>query len=305
METKVNFALIGVFVLILSALLISGVLWLSSEKSYRKAYDTYLVHMDESVSGLSQDAPVRFRGVPVGGVRGIRLAPDNPELVELTLDIEHGTPVKQDTVAELVTQGLTGISHVELSGGSRNHPLLLPAPGEKYPLIRTKPSTLLRLDNAISPLLINLNRSSENFNALLNDENRIALHRTLVNLEQLTGALAKRSAAIDAGLKYASQTMQNTARLTAQAELELPRLQKRIQRSADTFDHVLAEAARTESSVSDTLEGMRAETLPEARQAIADLRELTATLLRLSVALERNPGMLIQGRPITPPGPGE
>ena len=42
-----------------------------------------------------------------------------------------------------------------------------------------------------------------------------------------------------------------------------------------------------------------------ARKAITELRELTASLRRFSDTLERNPGMLLQGRPNLPPGPGE
>lgn len=278
MESKVNFAVVGAFVLILGALLIGGVLWLSSGKSYRHSYDTYLVYMNETVSGLNPDAPVRYRGVRVGGVRRIALAPGNVELVQLTLDIEHGTPVKQDTVAVLRSQGLTGITTVELSGGSRDSPPLQSGPGEEYPVIRSGPSLMLRLDSAVTALLTNLNRSSENINALLDEKNRVALHHTLTNLEHFSGTLAN---------------------------AELPELLKRIQRSADAFDRMANETARAGASTASAVENVRAETLPEARQAIGELRELTTSLRRFSEALERNPGMLLRGRPAAPPGPGE
>jgi phospholipid/cholesterol/gamma-HCH transport system substrate-binding protein len=278
MESKVNLAVVGLFVLILGGLLIGGVLWLSGGKSYGKTYDTYLVYMGESVSGLSLDAPVRYRGVQVGGVRSIELAPGNVELVQLTLDIERGTPVKQDTVAVLQVQGLTGIAHVNLSGGSRNSPPLQAGPDEDYPVIATGPSLMLRLDTAVTALLTNLNRSSENINTLLDQENRAALRRTLLNLEKLSGALS---------------------------DAELPQLLKRLQRSADAFDRMAAETARAGASTADVADSMRAETLPEARQAIAELRELTVSLRRFSEALERNPGMLVQGRENAKPGPGE
>ena len=305
MESKVNFAVVGVFVLVLGALLVSGVLWLSSGKSYSKTYDTYLIYMSESVSGLSLDAPVRYRGVQVGSVRRIALAPGNAEQVQLTLDIERGTPVKQDTVAVLQVQGLTGIAHVDLSGGSRDSPPLKPGSGEKYPVIRTGPSLMLRLDAGVTALLTNLNRSSENVNALLDEENRAVLRRTLVSLEHLSGILAAHAGAIDTGLDHASRTMKNTERLTALANAELPQLLQRIQRSADAFDRMASETARASSSAASAVESVRIEALPEARQAITELRELTASLRRFSEALERNPGMLLQGRPAVPPGPGE
>ena len=65
-------------------------LWLSSGKYYRKSYDTYETYMTESVSGLNLNAPVRYRGVDVGRVRKIALAPGNVEQVQVTLDIERG-----------------------------------------------------------------------------------------------------------------------------------------------------------------------------------------------------------------------
>lgn len=278
MESKVNFAAVGLFVLILGALLLGGVLWLSGGKSYGKTYDTYLVYMSESVSGLSLDAPVRYRGVQVGGVRRIALAAGNAELVQLTLDIERGTPVKQDTVAVLQVQGLTGIAHVDLSGGSRDSPALKAGPDDKYPVIATGPSLMLRLDTAVTALLTNLNRSSENINALLDQENRAAMRRTLANLEKLSGALAGAN---------------------------LSQLVHRLQRSADAFDRMANETARAGASTAVTVDSVRAEALPEARQAIAELRELTASLRRFSEALERNPGMLLQGRDNVKRGPGE
>ncbi|MBM4189950.1 MAG: MCE family protein [Betaproteobacteria bacterium] len=333
MESKVNFAVVGMFVLVLGTLLIGGVLWLSSGKSYRKTYDPYRVYMSESVSGLSLDAPVRYRGVQVGSVRRIELAPGNPEMVRLTLNIEHGTPVKQDTVAVLRVQGLTGIAHLELSGGSRAAPPLQASASEEYPVIRTGPSLMLRLDTAITALLANLNRSSESINALLDEENRNALRNTLVSLERVSAALAARSDEIERGLNQAARAMENTARLTARANAELPQLNQRIQhsadafdrmanrgaqtmenagqllqriqRSADAFDRMAAEGTRAGSNTANMVESVRAEALPEARQTITELRETTAALRRFAGALERNPGMLLRGRQTIPPGPGE
>lgn len=278
METKVNFAVVGLFVLLLGGLLIGGVLWLSGGNTYGKTYDTYLVYMTESVSGLNLDSPVRYRGVQVGGVRKIALAPDNTELVQLTLDIERGTPVKQDTVAVLQVQGLTGIAHVNLTGGSHDSATLQALPGNRYPIIATGPSLMLRLDNAVTTLLGNLNRSSENINSLLDEGNRLAMRRTLDNLERLSATLAS---------------------------AELPQLVARLQRSADAFDKMANEAARAGANTASAAESVRMEALPEARQAIAELRELTASLHRFSETLEHNPGILLQSREAVKRGPGE
>ena len=308
MEKKVNFAIVGVFILALGGAFIAGVLWLSSEKSYRKAYDIYLVYMEESVSGLTRDAPVEYRGVEIGRVRRIALAPGNSEKVQLTLDIERGTPIKQNTVALLVTQGLTGIAHVNLTGGSRDSPTLETPPGEDYPVIRTGPSLMVRLDAALTTLIANLTRTSESLNAVLDEGNRASLKQTLANLERISGTLAARSAAIDSGVANAARTMENTARLST----ELSGLVERIQHSAEAFDRMSNEGARAAASTANAVEGTRAdlhqlagETVPEARQLMAELRELTASLRRFSDDLERNPAMLVRGKSAPKPGPGE
>jgi phospholipid/cholesterol/gamma-HCH transport system substrate-binding protein len=286
MEAKVNFAAVGAFVLLLGAALIAGVLWLSSDRSYRKAYDVYVVYMNESVSGLSLDAPVRYRGVAVGAVRKIALAPANIEQVELTLDIERGTPVKEDTVAVLRTQGLTGIAHVELSGGSQESPTLRARADEPYPVIQAGPSLMVRLDAAVSSLLASLDRSSESLNALLAEDNRRSLRATLSNLETLSRTLAARAKTIDTGVAAAAQTMENTAQLT-----------ERLQKSAAAVEHMANQGAQAGTATAETME--------EARALVVELRELTASLKRLSGDLEKNPAMLIQGRPPARPGPGE
>jgi len=308
MDAKVNFALVGAFVLVLGAGLIAGALWFSSGAISRRAYDTYQAYMSESVSGLNLDAPVRYRGVEVGRVRKMALAPADSELVQLTLEIERGTPVKQDTVAVLRVQGLTGIAYLELSGGARDSPPLVAKPGEPHPVIRTAPSLMVRLDTAITALLTNVNRTSEGMAALLDPENRRMLKETLAQLQVLSRTFAARSAAIDSVLANAARTMDNSARLSG----EMPQLIERIQHSADGFDRMTSAVAQAGSGANAALTGARAElreaageTLPEIRMLASELREVTGSLRRFSEQLERNPSILLYGRPAPKPGPGE
>lgn len=287
METKVNFALVGAFVLLLSVALIGGVLWLSSDQSYGTAFDTYVVYMKESVAGLSPDGWVGYRGVHVGRVRHIALARDNVEEVKLTLDIERGTPIKQDTVAVLRTQGLTGIAYVELTGGTRDSPPLRAKPREPYPVIPTgPPSLLVRTDAALTTLIDSLTRSSNNLNALLDKDNRAAVKQTLANLALVSRTLAARSQTIDAGVANAARTMENAARLSR----ELSELVEQARGGVEAFDRMSSEGAQA---------------MPEMRQLVSELRELTASLRRFSDQLERNPSVLVRGKPAAQAGPGE
>lgn len=298
MEDKVNYTLVGVFVLVLGAGLIGGVLWLSSGKSYNTQYDIYQTYTRESVAGLNLNAPVRYLGVDVGRVNKIALAPNNVEEVQLTLAIRRGTPVKVDTLAALKTQGLTGLAFVELSGSGRDSPPLRAQHNEKYPVITSGPSLLTRLDSAITSLITNLNRSSENINALMDKDNQRAFKHSLADIETLSHTLAARSAMIDSSLNNAARTMANTARLSD----ELPQLVQRIQRSADAFDHMSNELSRAGKNAGVAFTDG---TLPEVHQLVVELRDLTGSLRRVSGELEQNPSVLLYGKPAAKRGPGE
>lgn len=304
MEEKINYTLVGIFVLVLCTALIGGVLWLSSGKSYRTVYDTYQTYMNESVSGLNLNAPVRYRGVEVGRVQKIELAPDNVEQVQLTLGIVRGTPVKVDTVALLQTHGLTGLTFVELTGGSRQAPALTKQSGDLFPVIRTGPSLMMRLDSSITAMLANLSKTSENVNALLNNDNRQAIEHALADIALLARTLASHHTAIGAGISSAARTLDNSAQFTD----ELPQLADRIRRSADSFDKMADEIRIAAASTNATLGNTRQftdETLPEIHQLVAELRDLTASLKRISGEMEQNPGMLLHGKTPTKHGPGE
>lgn len=301
MEEKVNYTLVGVFVIVLCTALMGGILWLSSGKSYRTVYDTYHTYMKESVSGLNLNAPVRYRGVEVGRVQKITLAPDNIEQVQLTLGIERGTPIKVDTVALLQTHGLTGLTFVELTGGSRETAVLTKQNGEEFPVIKAGPSLMMRLDSSITALLGNLSLTARNVNALLDDDNRQSIKHTLADIEILTRTLALRQASIDAGISSAGRTLENTAHFTD----ELPQLAERVKKSADNFDKMTSELGHAASSTSETTRQFTDETLPEIHQLVIELRDLTGSLKRISSEMEQNPGMLLHGKSNPKHGPGE
>lgn len=308
METKVNYTLVGSFVVILGAMLIAVILWLASGGAFQKTYDLYLAISEESVAGLNLDAPVKYNGVDVGKVRQIQLDPTNPEWVNLLFALDHGTPIKQDTVAVLKTQGLTGIAYVELSGGADDQPLLQATAGYAYPVIRTKPSLAARLENVLTNVLAKLDSTSNNLNTLLGPENQAAFKSTLADLAQVAHTLAARTESIDAGLIDAAQTMKNSAR----ASSELEPMIDRIGRAADAVEKMGNELAGTSASAGKTINAVgsdinrfTAETLPQLERLIGELSVLSSSLRRLSEQTERNPSGLLFGRKPVPDGPGE
>lgn len=303
-----NYPIVGLFVLVLGAVLIAGVLWLASGGAFQKKYDLYLAIEDESVAGLNLNAPVKYNGVDVGKVRDIKLDPGNPERVNLLFAIEHGTPIKEDTVAVLKTQGLTGIAYVELSGGTRDAPLLRATAGSGYPIIRTKPSLAARLENVLTSVLAKLDSTSNNINAILSDDNRAAFKSALADIATVARTVAARKDTLDAGIASAARTFENTSRLSTQAGPVLDR----VGRGADAIEKMGDEVARTSTTAGKTVNSIgadvkrfTAETLPELERLLGELSVLATSLRRLSEQTERDPRGILFGRKAVPEGPGE
>jgi len=315
METKVNQTVVGAFVLVLGAAGIAAVLWLGSGRLSQKEYRPYLAYFTESVSGLNLHAPVKSRGVAVGSVREISLDPTNPERVRLLLEVEKGTPVKEDTVAILGVQGLTGIAYVELSGGTRDSPTLEEAPGDGAPVIRTGPSLMRRLDTAGTTLLSNLDESARRLNDVLDKDTRANLRAAVADLRQVTRAFARRSADLEEVVAGTAAMARNGA----QASADLPRLVERLEGAAAAVERMAESMAQAGRSARLALDGVGAaatgagaavqqlegQALPEIGRLVTELQATSASLGRVSRELEQNPGLLLQGRSPVPAGPGE
>lgn len=303
-----NYAIVGAFVLVLSSVLIAGALWLASGGAFQKQYELYLAIEDESVAGLNLNAPVKYNGVDVGKVQVIELDKINPQRVNLLFAIEHGTPIKEDTVAVLKTQGLTGITYVELSGGAQNSPPLQVRPGSRYPEIRTQPSLGARLENVLTSVLLKLDGTSNTLNEILSAENRAAFKSILADMATVAHTVAARKDTIDAGITDTAQTVKNTATASAQMGPVI----KKIERAADSIEKMGVAVTQTSAGVDKALAAVGADiqqlstdTLPELERLLGELSALSTSLRRLTEQTERDPRGLLFGRKPVPPGPGE
>lgn len=308
METKVNYTIVGIFVLLLGGALIGVAVWLSEGGQYRHDQQKYHAYFDESVAGLNRNAPVRFRGVEVGRVVDITLAPDHSGRVQVLMKINRDTPIKQDTFAKLKTQGLTGIASLELAGGSAQSKPLTKSAGQEYPVIATQHSFLKQLDTSVNSLIGNLTETTENINALTDEEMRKSIKRMIANLEGLTRMLAEQRPAIEAMLKNSGRTFESSA----QAAEDIGKLAKRLNQTAGVVETMATDVSAASRSfratMDDTRQPMRdlsGQTLPELNALVVEMRELAVTMKRVGSEIEQQPEMLIFGRGQVRPGPGE
>jgi phospholipid/cholesterol/gamma-HCH transport system substrate-binding protein len=324
MGTRVNYTLVGLFVIVLGAALVGVVAWLTAATE-TKQYDEYLVYTNESVAGLNVNASVNYKGVQMGQVVDIELDHNNPDLVKLTLKIERGTPIRQDTTAKLVSRGITGIVNVELSGGGQSPPLV-PTPSQPLPVIKNAPSLVAQVEDAFNNMYVRMDilLSEKNLaaisqtlaniqtvtTALAGNSSRI--DQTLINLENLTGTLAASSASLNKVLAGANSTLDNSARLSSELRTELKPVlaqTKTTLAAAETMTRAITETSqRVGRTVNDSgfeIQQLARKTTPEFNLLLAQLNRLTDTMERFVKSVERNPRMFLFGKPTNSPGPGE
>jgi len=125
LRTRAEVVRVGIFVVVALTILGGGLLWIAGSRFFRPV-DTYTVLFEGSVSGLNASANVEYQGVVVGRVRDIYLTSNLPPKVGVTIDVEPGTPIRQDTVAALLGSFVTGVKFIQLQGGSEAAPPLAP-----------------------------------------------------------------------------------------------------------------------------------------------------------------------------------
>jgi phospholipid/cholesterol/gamma-HCH transport system substrate-binding protein len=308
MEDKVNYSLVGGFVLVLGALLVAGVLWLAAGVGSRRELDPYQAFVEESVAGLNVDAPVKYLGVDVGKVGKIEIDPANSRRVRLLFLINHGTPIKQDSQAVLKSQGLTGIAYVELSGGTEgSQPLRARSEGAP-PTIPFKLSLSARLESVLTNVLANVDRVSGNLNALLDGDNRGALKSALTDVAAFAHALAAQRQTLGQGIQDAARTARQAAKASERLDATLQRIGSgaaAVERMAGQAGDASTRAGQAADAAASAVTQVGSETLPELARLMSGLNELAASVRALSEQTARSPSSLVVGRPVPRPGPGE
>jgi len=144
---------VGLFVaggLTLSVLVI---VWLGMSRYFEKGR-FFVTYFNESVQGLKKDSPVKYRGVSIGRVESIGVAPDS-KLIQVILKIESGQKLNNNIVAQLKNVGITGSMLVELDRKKKGEPdesPVLSFPSE-YPIVGSKPSEISRLLRGLDEVL--------------------------------------------------------------------------------------------------------------------------------------------------------
>lgn len=297
MENRSHALLAGLFALLLGLASVAVLWWFGGKQELTSEY---LVVTTKTISGLSQQAQVRYRGVRVGKVESIELDPADFSNTLIRISVRKDLPITRGTTAKLGFQGVTGIAHVLLEDSGKDR---APLVGEAGQLARIpmQESLLQELSGVAGETLRNARDLLASANQALNPENRQRIEKTLANLEATTGNAKEATASLRQVL-----TPQNIRLLSS----TLARVDQTAGQAAPFFAEARGLVSRLQS-VSDKLETALGDPVsngalvPRLNELSADLSSSSHQLNRVLQMLEDSPQSLIFGRHQASPGPGE
>ena len=311
METRSNHVLVGGVVLILLAVLLLFLLWVSRLGGEGKR--EYDVFFKQSVDGLAVGSSVNFSGVPVGQVKKIALDAKNPEFVRVRVSVDDKTPVLLGTTAA-VQGSFTGPSTVQLDGAKTGKPLIScdnSACPQGVPVIPAKASGFGALLSNAPQLLERLTTLTERLTGLLSDRNQASIAGILENTNKLTKALGDRGPEIAATLAETRIAIQK-AGIASQQIGELAAttngvLSNDIKPTIGNLNKAVASAQKSmdtlNSAIGDARPGLQSfskQTVPELGQLIHDLRQMSQALQSVADKIDRGGAGSIVGSPRLP-----
>lgn len=194
MESRANFALVGLFTLAVIAAMFGFVYWFGSGGGTRK--QDIRVIFTGTVTGLGRGSSVLFNGLRVGEVKQIQLQPDDPRQIYAVIEVDSTTPIRTDTRARIEAQGLAGVVAVQLLGGASNADMLKAAPGQPMPTIYAERSEFQDIIESVRTVTKRADDVLGSLESLVKD-NTQSVTNTVRNVEKFSSALANNSDGID------------------------------------------------------------------------------------------------------------
>lgn len=274
MSAKSSKFLIGLFVISGTLICAAIIIWVGAARILTKG-SLYSVYFDESVQGLQADSAIKYRGVEIGKVQSIKVAPDN-RLIEVVMKIDIESDLQKQTIATLKTAGITGIVFIELdqlkSGDLANSPKITFK--SSYPVIPSRRSQISRF---------------------MADTNVIMQNVKDIDLKGISDQMKNTSKAIENFVdgkmgRVVNETMEvlsDAHQLIEQAKNDIAVL--KLQEKADQTDTMLKDIDEKSKAITNALQ-----------DTSENLRVTSENLQKLSDNLQRNPSDLIFSKPAPP-----
>ncbi|HON85024.1 MAG TPA: MlaD family protein [Syntrophorhabdaceae bacterium] len=294
--------LVGLFVIIGTLLGTSAIVWIGASKYFKKG-TTYVTYFDESVQGLQVDSKVKYRGVEVGWVKSIDVAPDS-RLIEVVMKIDFEGNLTEKNIARLEPAGLTGMVFIDLDNAKpedyKRTPRLTFEPD--YPVIPSVPSDIQRI-------MTNINEISENIKKIDFDgisrqvKSTIKAVELLVNNQQMKNIMINLDATSESLAKISEKLKNITGddsikEIVTEAKNTLKNTSTILNKMAKEVDSLnIAEAAEKTNRFLDDIKKRSNTITIETQRTIENIRRASEALEELTERLKDNPSDIIFSEP--------
>lgn len=305
METRAHYVAVGAFVVAVVLAAFGIVIWLGHIE-FSQVHKPYYIFFKGSVSGLSKGSSVQYDGIPVGRVIDIRVDPDNISQIQVMVEIDTNlVSIKSDARAYLDTNLLSGVSTVQIRGGTQQAQDLKPKPGHRYPIIQPGRSEIEQVKASLPEMTVELKAVAGNLNALLDAKNRQAVADSLQNIRTVTAAFSAHSQEIGAILGNADDSLVAVKTLVSHVDQSYAGrggLKDQVSQTLKDFDRVAANLVGSSHQLqlilAENRPGIRdfsEQTLPAIDDLVSDTQQLAMNLNRLALQLQRDPTRLLFG----------
>lgn len=315
MSSPTNRWKLGLFVIVALGVGLVAALFLAGRALKNEAV-RYTSYIDEAVTGLNTGSPVSYRGVTIGNVSEINIAPDRrhvevrydlgvEELSRLGLAYDQGSrtriSIPRDLRVQVGSSGVTGTKYLQLDFFTdATHPrpkLPFEVPANYIP---ATPSTFKSLETSVMNAADQFPALAKQLDSILTQVNQIVTEvRTEKIPEQASGALASASALMQMlhkrvdGMKL-EQLSSETSAVLGRANQTLARADTLLERM-NSDQGLMTSVQRASDAVGDVAVNAN-DVVSDVGGTMRELRETIEAIRRLAEALERDSDMLVKGR---------
>jgi phospholipid/cholesterol/gamma-HCH transport system substrate-binding protein len=320
MESKREQALVGLFVLVVIALLIVTVFFLYGLSGGESTH--YRVYF-KNAGGLAPGTEVRYAGSPpIGRVEKVHPDPADPTRMEIDFHVNRDVPVKTDSVVGIASTSALGENYLEIKPGTLQAAKAPPGSTLKaggFTTLEDLKAMIAQLgpeaDKLISDLderVVELKETLNRVNDLLNAQNRANIAASLANVR---GMLEENRPAI-------RSTVANLNSSSAKLDKVLDDLKKTMAQASDALAHIdatitenrpdlrasiqnLRKSLASTASLTDQLDRTLASNSENLDEIIENLRQITENMKAFTDTIKTRPYTLIRASEPKPHEPGQ
>lgn len=242
MENRNSYTIVGLFVMLIGAFLGIFMWWMLTRTEANETYRSYFIHTKELPLGIKEGADVKFIGVNAGIVKKIDFIDMKNAIIEIELSIKDKLPISKDSVAKVESQGISGISFINITQGSGE----IFNKNEKKPIISLDKALLDKIGKKAEVISDQVSETIYKINMLLSNQNIDKINKILTNLETFSEKLNDKKmtkniyTAIDEFIKF-QKTMDNSAKKFNNFIDNLNKTQNKISARIDNGDFNIRE----------------------------------------------------------------